>query len=190
MMLIAQRTCRRLRLCSKVTSLLRSHWGTLRFAPATQCLTQLVVLAGALLSTTGCTQFDLKKRIPWGEGADGSAKAPMKVVACWTDTIMQTEGKPSMRGFGGRLSFYTQSEVKPIKVDGTLVIYAFDETDGNTTKVTPDRKFVFDREQLKKHDTKDDRGHSYSFWIPWDLAGGEQREISLIARFTPIDGGI
>jgi hypothetical protein len=143
-----------------------------------------------LTCSTGCTQFDLKKRIPWGDGIDGEAKAPMKVVACWTDTVMQTEGKPSMRGFGGRLSFYTQSDIKPIKVDGSLVIYAFDETDGNTTKVNPDRKFVFDHEQLKKHHAKDDRGHSYSFWIPWDVAGGEQREISLIARFTPVEGGV
>src|SRR4029078_9260037 len=111
-----------------------------------------------ILCLSGCTQFDLKRRIPWAEGADGMPQAPMKVVACWTDTIMQTEGKPSMRGFGGRLSFSKPTEVKPIKLDGTLVIYAFDETDGNTTKVTPDRKFVFDREQLKKHDSKDDRG--------------------------------
>jgi hypothetical protein len=143
-----------------------------------------------ILCLSGCTQFDLKRRIPWAEGSDGMPQAPMKVVACWTDTVMQTEGKPSMRGFGGRLSFYAQNDPKPVKIDGTLVIYAFDETDGNKSKVMPDRKFVFDAEQIKKHHSKDDRGHSYSFWIPWDVAGGEPREISLIARFTPVQGGI
>jgi hypothetical protein len=152
---------------------------------------QLLTLAmAATITLSGCAKFDMKRRIPWGDGRDGEPEAPMKVVACWTDTVMQTEGKPAMRGFGGRLSFYGQSETKPVKVDGTLVVYAFDETGGQTEKVQPDRKFVFQPDQFEEHCTEDKRGYSYSFWIPWDVAGGEQREISLIARFTPVKGGI
>jgi hypothetical protein len=33
-------------------------------------------------------------------------------------------------------------------------------------------------------------GHSYSVWIPWDEVGGPQKEISLIARFTPEKGSV
>jgi hypothetical protein len=31
-------------------------------------------------------------------------------------------------------------------------------------------------------------GHSYSFWLPWDDAGGPQRRISLICRFDDVSG--
>jgi hypothetical protein len=153
-----------------------------------RCLLTVAIVLATMLS--GCAKFDMKRRIPWGDGKDGEPETPMKVVACWTDTVMQTEGKPAMRGFGGRLTFYGQTETEPVKVDGTLVIYAFDETGGQTEKVTPDRKFVFQPDQFEQHCTDGKRGCSYSFWIPWDVAGGEQREISLIARFTPKKGGV
>ena len=40
------------------------------------------------------------------------------------------------------------------------------------------------------HYSKSKLGHSYSVWLPWDETGGPQKEISLIARFTPEKGGV
>ena len=49
-------------------------------------------------------------------------------MRCWSDTILTQTGHPPIRGFGGRLMFYEGKSEEPIKVDGTLVVYAFDET--------------------------------------------------------------
>ncbi len=148
----------------------------------------LSLIASFALLSSGCATFDLSKRIPWGAGEDGKPAAPMRLMAVWTDTTMTSPGKPAMRGMGGRIVFYDQAN-EPVKVKGTLVVYAFDETNRDPTNVTPERKYVFLPEDFEKHYSKGRLGHSYSFWLPWDQVGGKQAAISLIARFQPDKGG-
>lgn len=148
----------------------------------------LSLLAAALLLCSGCASFDLSKRIPWGAGEDGKPAPPMRLMAVWTDTTMTSPSKPAMRGMGGRIVFYDQAN-EPVKVKGTLVVYAFNETNRDPTNVTPDRKYVFLPEDFERHYSKGRLGHSYSFWLPWDQVGGKQAAISLIARFQPDKGG-
>jgi hypothetical protein len=76
-----------------------------------------------------------------------------------------------------------------VKVAGTLVIYGFDEGHAEAENPRPDRKYVFTPEQFAKHFSKSELGPSYSFWIPWDRVGGPTQEVSLICRFTPVEGG-
>jgi hypothetical protein len=149
----------------------------------------LAAAAVAIASLVGCSHFDLRRNIPWGEGTLGELEPPGKIVACWTDTVLHQDGR-AVRGFGGRLIFFKRADGDPIKVDGTLVVYAFDETNRDPSNPKPDRKYVFTREQLAEHHSKTKAGHSYSFWIPWEAAGGEQKEISLICRFTPKRGPV
>jgi hypothetical protein len=146
-----------------------------------------ILAAGLLLA--GCAQFDMKKTIPWGAGENGEFPPPMKLVCMWQDTVMQHGPEKPIRGFGGRLMFYGPDNQKPIKVDGTLEVYAFEESQADPFNAKPSRKYVFTAEQFKKHYSKNALGHSYSFWLPWDEAGGPQQQISLIARFTPESGG-
>ena len=88
---------------------------------------------------------------------------------------------------GGRLMFY-EKEGEPIKVEGTLVVYAFDENGRDPGSARPDRKYIVTQQQLPAHYSKSKIGHSYSVWIPWDEVGGVQKEISLIVRFEPKNG--
>ena len=81
--------------------------------------------------------------------------------------------------------FYEGKNEEPIKVDGTLVVYAFDETNRDANNARPDRKYVFTPQQLPLHYSKSKVGHSYSVWMPWDEVGGVQKEITLIVRFQP-----
>ncbi len=144
----------------------------------------------AMIALSGCSQFDMKKNIPWGAGENAEFAPPLKVAAIWTDTVLNQANASSLRGFGGRLMFYAAEGGKPIKVQGALVVYAFDETGRDTEHVKPDRKFVFTAEQFEKHYSKSPLGHSYSVWLPWDEAGGPRREISLLVRFTPLNGAV
>lgn len=143
------------------------------------------VLTGALIYATGCSTFDLKKGIPWGAGLNGEFSAPMKVMPVWTDTVMYQAGRPPVRGFGGRLFFHKDENGDPVKVKGTLEVYAFDEAGRMPNDSRPTRKYVFTPEQFQKHYGKSDIGHSYSVFIPWDEHGGEQKRITLITRFVP-----
>lgn len=151
---------------------------------------QVLGLILAVGQIAGCSQFDLRKKIPWGKGEDGLIDRPTKVVAMWTDTICTIAGQVPSRGFGGRIYFYDTDPNKPRKVKGSLVVFAFDETDRAPTNTKPDRKFVFTQEQFEKHYSQSALGHSYSVWIPWDDVGGPQKEISLLVRFTTEEGAL
>src|SRR5687767_10769967 len=122
----------------------------------------------ALLAIGGCSYFDLSKNIPWGSGTDGEFAHPMKLISVWRDTVLHPpNGEQPVRGFGGRVWFYGPGELKPICVEGTLEVYAYDETDREAENTIPDRKYVFTAEDVEKHHSEGKLGHSYSFWLPW-----------------------
>lgn len=153
-------------------------------------MSKLIVLSVIIALASGCTKFDLRKNIPWGEGFGGTLDQPMRVVPVWTDAVLtQGQEKPT-RGFGGRIMFYGRNDEKPSKVEGTIVVYAFDETNRDKRNVVPDHKYVFLPELVEKQYSKNRIGHSYSVWVPWDEVGGPQKEISLLVRFIPKKGGV
>ncbi|HEY3395331.1 MAG TPA: hypothetical protein VGK58_21700 [Lacipirellulaceae bacterium] len=115
---------------------------------------------------------------------------PVRMEGTWTDTVLNQPGQKPQRGFGGRLIFYGRDDHKPILVDGQLVVYAFDETGREPTDNRPTRRYVFPADQLPLRMSKSEIGASYSFWLPWDEAGGPQTEVSLICRFEPKGGAV
>ncbi len=146
-----------------------------------------LLLTAALAGSTAIA--DETSWAPWPFRHDEPLPGkPDKVVALWTDAVKTTVGQPGIRGFGGRLLFYEGSSDTPVKVDGTLVVYAFDESNRDPNNTRPDCKYVFTPDQLPRHYSKAKVGHSYSVWIPWDVAGGMQKEITLVVRFEPKNG--
>ncbi len=157
--------------------------------------------AVALASAAGCTMpkasdfkpsnlFSLNSTWPWGDSDATREGTPVRVVGTWTDTVLHQSGQTPQRGFGGRLVFYGRDDTKPILVDGQLVVYAFDESRREPTDNKPTRRYVFPPDQMPLHMSKSELGASYSFWLPWDEAGGPKTEVSLICRFEPKDGAV
>jgi hypothetical protein len=137
----------------------------------------------------GCAQWDLMEQVPFAPfAAEAEVAIPDRLIPIWTHTVLNQPSKPGVRGFGGRVMFYNGDQQKPVKVDGTLTVYAFDGSLGGIATGKPERKYVFTPEQLANHYSETMLGHSYSFWLPWDKAGGELRKLSLVARFEPLDG--
>lgn len=141
-----------------------------------------------LVATTGCSQFNMSRRIPWRADTSDDPRQANKVLATWTDAVSHNPNRPPQRGFGGRLMFFEAASDKPIKVAGDLVVYAFDEKGRDRSNNKPDRKFVFPAQTLESLYSESKIGHSYSVWIPWDEVGGPQAEIGLIARLVPKEG--
>ena len=147
----------------------------------------LAVVVPLLAAVCGCTAMDFSKGLesglPWSE--NNKPQVPARLVAMWTDTVMQHSGQPGVRGFGGRLMFYKKGEDKPVKVDGTLSVFAFRDNGHDSTTTVPEKKYVFLPEQLQKHYSESELGHSYSVWLPWDKVGGRRRNVNLMVRFEP-----
>lgn len=106
---------------------------------------------------------------------------PERMAVIWTDSTASADGTPSKRGFGGRIYFYDKNN-KPVRVEGELSIYAFDDSI-KTEKTTPDRVYKFRQTELQQHFSETQLGPSYSVWLPWDTVGGERKTIALMPVF-------
>jgi hypothetical protein len=149
----------------------------------------------ALVAVAGCSipkasDFKPSKLFSLGDEDEPEKGTPIRMVGTWTDTVLTQPGQKSQRGFGGRLVFYGRKEEKPILVEGQLVVYAFDEAGRQVTDNRPTRRYVFPADQIPRHMSKSEIGASYSFWLPWDEAGGPQTDVSLICRFEPTKGSV
>jgi len=147
-----------------------------------------------LLVVSGCTAMpsapSLSKALPWVE-ENPEYIAPTSIAGNWETTQMYQQGKPTVRGFGGRFYFENKDHQGSIEVDGTVTVYIFDDENPDPIRQKPIRKFVFKPEQLPKHYSKTETGkHSYSFWIPWDEVGGPQRMMTLVIRFDGKKGEV
>ena len=140
----------------------------------------------ATFCLVGCNSLEVRDR--WFD-SDRIAEVPTEVLPIWTDTVLHQPGSPGVRGFGGRVYFYEDGKPDPVKVDGQLVVYAFDGTDRDPTMVAPLKKFVFTADQLESHYSTSSLGNSYSIWLPWDRVGGESETLSLVVRFNGRQGG-
>lgn len=154
----------------------------------------LIIATVAVVGVPGCSvpkaaDFKPSKLLFWNDD-EPEKGIPIRMVGTWTDTVMSTAGQKSQRGFGGRIHFYGKKEDKPIVVDGQLVVYAFDETNRAVTDNKPTRRYVFPADQLPLRMSISEIGASYSFFLPWDEAGGPQTEVSLICRFEPKGGAV
>lgn len=148
----------------------------------------LIGVCSLPLFTAGCAHLDLSDyHLP---GSKPKPKAPARLVDIWSDTILNQSGKPGVRGFGGRITFYTDLDSKPVTVEGTLTVYAFDASDPDTVHAVPERKFVLSAEQLTKHMSKSKLGYSYSVWLPWDEVGNPERQLMLMTRFEAQTGEV
>lgn len=148
-------------------------------------LRRSTVIAVFLISQgLGCQSFNLKKDIPWHTEKDEPEKNVVRMVASWKETALAKPGQPAMRGFAGRVYFYNR-DGEPVTVQGRLVVYAYENRQGPTFDDTPNRRFVFTPEQLASHYSHGPIGPSYSFWIPFDELGGEEKRVELVPTFVP-----
>ncbi len=139
-----------------------------------------VVLAG---TASGCKSVHWSKA-DFNREAKAAAKdgnpfgEPVKMVAIWSEAVYESDRGPMSRGFGGRFYFYDE-EQKPVRVNGELAIYAYDDSSRTNTSEA-DRKYVFRAAELQQHYNETALGPSYSFWVPWDSVGGPPCSIALI----------
>jgi hypothetical protein len=158
-----------------------------------KCLCALVIVAAIV--PIGCQSTSKKLAsvkdvaMPWEGKKEPRKGSPDRVVGTWTEAVRHNTEVGGERGFGGRLFFYDRQGTDPIRVEGQLVVYAFVEDGRISTDHRPTRRYVFPPQQFVKHESESEVGVSYSVWLPWDKVGGEEADVSLIARFEPLQGG-
>jgi len=156
-------------------------------------------LIAALVISAGCSAgkpaswkfakiWDVRRAVGMQTDELAPPQTPTRLVSTWEDTVLTKQGQKPQRGFGGRLVFFNRDSAEALRVDGQLIVYAFDEADAEFKNTQPTRRYVFPREQFVRHESPSQVGPAYSVWLPWSELGGEPKNISLIARFEPYQG--
>jgi hypothetical protein len=171
----------------------------LQFSRAPKSATSALLLISLLLSSTGCSfrkgerwkfaGWDIRKAVGMAPSKP-APETPTRLVTTWTEAVLNRPGETPQRGFGGRLAFFKNGNEDPVRVEGQLVIYAFDESGDDPYKTEPTKRYIFPADQLAVYESESTVGPTYNIWLPWDEAGGVERKVSLIARFEPKDGAI
>ena len=143
-------------------------------------------LGGKLSDSDG--RFNPLKRFTEKKDQEPEFQTPKSMVGIWKSATFEKPGSKSIRGFGGRFYFY-DARNEPVRVNGDLTIYGYDDNNQvESGDGKADRKFVFKAESLNTHYSESAFGESYSFFVPWDNAGGEEKTITLIPVFKTVDG--
>ena len=156
-------------------------------------ISRSLLVVSLLLTGCGTTKYTVSSQWPYIETqvVEDQDLKPRRIVAIWSPDVVQTAGKKPTQGFTGRLFFYNKRN-KPIKVDGELAVYGYDDTGARDQEWEgsdkPDRKFIITKEQLPGHFGENKIGASYSIWIPWQQLGGVRKAISLVPVLTNSDG--
>jgi hypothetical protein len=165
-------------------------------------VTNLIAMAllTALLSMSGCKTMEfggtnwvnqeerprLRVENPFKSMTKETFGSPQKMTVIWKGSTLASPGNPAVRGFGGRVFFY-DADNETVKVDGEMVVYGFDTANDSNQA---DKKFVFKRDKMEDHYGETNLGHSYSFWVPWDEVGGDQKSVTLIPAFKTEEGNL
>lgn len=163
-----------------------------------------VILLALTLLTGGCAS--MKNRIPHlqpktfqSEDADRASDSssdepvsfgqPARMAIIWKDSVLQGVGSAPTAGFGGRIYFY-DAENRPVRADGELIVYGYDDDNQQRASSAADRKYVFSRDKFQTHHDRTSLGDSYSIWVPWEKVGGFRKRIMLIPVFKRADGKV
>jgi hypothetical protein len=164
-----------------------------------------VVVCGIAVAAAGCLGLDVAGTFRW-PGAKNDQIVPARMAVAWKNDIQKRSGKNMLRGFQGKVQFFAadppkspgkdndatkknESPSKAIAVDGTLTVYAFEETPDGKEGAGPSKKYVFPSKELKRVHREGPQGHEYNIWMAWDKAGGPETHIRLLVRFDPPGGG-
>ena len=113
---------------------------------------------------------------------------PQRLAVVWKDSVLQGVGKGPTVGFSGQVYLY-DTHHQPIRAEGQLVIYGYEETDHNPS-VAADKKFVFPLDKFQSHYQPTALGATYNVWIPWEKVGGDRKTVTLIPVFKTADGRV
>ena len=156
----------------------------LRFSP----LVVMVCLAVLIGSVSGCATFQspFAKKIP-----TASAKDPVVSILClWQPGEgHDPEGYPC-KGFSGQILFLSNRASTPVRVEGEVRIYLFDDQGTAEEQTKPLRQFDFDKGSWDIHLAQTSLGPTYSVFVPYVRRGVSDAQCTLRVRLKPKFGPV
>ena len=148
----------------------------------------LTGLATLLFATAGCSTIDVN--LPWEKSIPtASEKHPVReVMALWQPGEGRGLDQLPTRGFAGQILFFAAGIKTPVKVDGDVTIYVFDDVGTREEQKKPIHQFNFDAGSWNTYLTKTNFGPAYQIFIPYTRKGAHQANCALRIKLEPVSG--
>ncbi|MCA9080775.1 MAG: hypothetical protein KDA58_09465 [Planctomycetaceae bacterium] len=146
--------------------------------------------SAVIVAGSGCTSLNLNPFARTKPLLKESANHPVVEVIClWEPAEGQgLDGLPS-RGFAGQLLFFAHGHDEPVKVDGKVTLYVFDDQGSVEDQSRPLHEFNFEGAVWNTYLRESSMGAAYQLFIPYTRPGTKHAECSLRVKYTPPGGG-
>ena len=149
--------------------------------------TMTSLLCGCLLlSLTGCVTL----HFPFGKNhmQKASARNPVTQIICiWQPSEGRDPNGMPCRGFAGQILFLAGRNSLPVKVEGDVRIYLFDDQGTSEEQTKPMHQYDFDSTSWSVHLTKGTLGPTYSVFVPYTRRGTYEAKCALRVRLNSSD---
>jgi hypothetical protein len=153
----------------------------------TSCRPALVgLILVASLTLSGCATLHL----PWIDKVpEASPKNPVVQITClWEPSAGHDPNGVSCRGFAGQILFLGNKGGMPVKIDGDVMVYVFDDQGTPDEQAVPVHQFHFDAGAWNRHLRVGSLGPTYHVFIPYTRSGRHEAICSLRLKLTNPDG--
>ncbi|MDP7177000.1 MAG: hypothetical protein QF749_01800 [Verrucomicrobiota bacterium] len=118
-------------------------------------------------------------------------EGPINSIRLFTSPVLfNLDGEPGPDAFKARVYAVRDSAPKPVPfTKGTLEIIIFDEASNRDQQDPPRQVWSFSGADLNRHRLQTSIGFSYDFTLEIDKSKPLPDKVSVVAKFTPPDGG-
>lgn len=152
---------------------------------------QLVLIAcciAAIPSLSGCATFSFPfgKRVPLATAADPA----VQVLCMWQPAKGHDADGYPCRGFSGQILFLSGRTSTPLRVDGDVRIYLFDDQGTPEEQAKPLRQFDYTNGAWDLQLGMTSLGTTYGVFVPYVRRGVNEAQCSLRVRLKPRNGPV
>ena len=157
---------------------------TPRFSPFVVISYLAVLISGV----SGCATFHspFSKKIPTASASD----PVVSIICLWQPGEgHDPEGYPC-KGFTGQILFLSNRASTPVRIEGEVRIYLFDDQGTVEEQTKPLRQFDFDNGSWDIHLAQTSLGPTYNVFVPYVRRGVSEAQCSLRVRLKPKFGNV
>ncbi len=144
----------------------------------------------ALLAFVGCSASrELTSAMASATRKEHKSPKVSRVVCLWEPAVGKIPNGPK-RGIIGQVLFFEGRDTAPVKVDGEVVIYVFDDHGSIEDQSKPIHKLALSPEELKAVHAETAVGHSYHIPVPYPKDHGLTTTCTMRVKHTSVDGHV
>jgi len=144
--------------------------------------------AALLLMCAGCST--LRNSMPPATPQTATLEDPaVRVLCMWQPVEGRGLDDLPTPGFAGQIAFLTAGSPEPVRVEGDVSVYLFDDQGTEAEQQRPLRRFNFLGGAWQMHEQETSWGPTYQIFIPYVREGTHQARCALCVQLRPPGGG-